>query len=91
MRVGMEWPLDKSHDMLQWYGRGPEENYSDRNAATLIGVWEKSADDSLYPYIFPQESGNHTDVRWARTGDIMVEMTVEPLNVSLLPLRPEGS
>lgn len=90
MRVGMEWPLDKSCDTLQWYGRGPEENYSDRNASTLIGVWEKTAEDSLYPYIFPQESGNHTDVRWARTGGIMVEMIGEPLNVSLLPVRPDA-
>ena len=89
MRIGMEWPLDKSFDTLQWYGRGPEENYSDRNSASLIGIWEKSADDMLYPYIRPQESGNHTDVRHARTGNLHIAMTDTPLNVSLMPLRPE--
>ncbi|MDE6199735.1 MAG: DUF4981 domain-containing protein [Muribaculaceae bacterium] len=90
MRIGMEWPLDKSYDTLQWYGRGPEENYSDRNSASLIGIWEKSADDMLYPYIRPQESGNHTDVRHARTGNLHIAMTDTPLNVSLMPLRPEA-
>jgi len=90
MRVGMEWPLDKSHDTLQWYGRGPEENYSDRRDAAFMGIWEATADDMLYPYIRPQETGNHTDVRWASAGEIFVEMTDTPLNVSLLPLRSEA-
>lgn len=90
LRIGMEWPLDKSSDTLQWYGRGPEENYSDRNSATMIGIWEKKAADMLYPYIRPQESGNHTDVRWARTGDLRINMAGTPLNVSLLDVRPEA-
>lgn len=89
-RIGMEWPLYKNSDTLQWYGRGPEENYSDRNSATMIGIWEKKAADMLYPYIRPQESGNHTDVRWARTGDLRIDMTDTPLNVSLLEVRPEA-
>lgn len=90
MRIGMEWPLDKSHDTLQWYGRGPEENYSDRNTASFIGLWEAKAKDMLYPYIRPQETGNHTDVRRARTGDLSIEMTDTPLNISLLEVRPEA-
>lgn len=89
MRVGMEWPIDKSHDSLQWYGRGPEENYSDRNTATFIGIWKKNVDEMLFPYVRPQESGNHTDVRWATTGKLHVEMTDTPLNISLLNLRAE--
>lgn len=90
MRIGMEMALDKSYDTLQWYGRGPEENYSDRHTASFLGIWERKAADMLYPYVRPQESGNLTDVRWARTGDIMVSMTDTPLNVSLLEVRPEA-
>lgn len=89
MRVGMEWPVNKSHDTLQWYGRGPEENYSDRNTSTFIGIWEKNVDEMMFPYVRPQESGNHTDVRWASTGKLLVEMTDTPLNISLLNLRAE--
>lgn len=87
-RIGMEWPVDRSFDTLEWYGRGPEENYSDRNHATMLGIYEMKADEMLYPYIRPQETGNHTDVRRARAGNLIVEMTDTPLNVSLLGVRP---
>ena len=90
MRVGMEFPLDKSFDTLRWYGRGPEENYSDRNTSTFIGNWETTAAESLYPYIRPQETGNHTDVRSASVGPLNVAMVDTPLNVSLLEVRPEA-
>lgn len=89
MRIGMEWPVDKSYDSLKWYGRGPEENYSDRNTATFIGIWEKKADEMMFPYVRPQESGNHTDVRWARSGKLQVNMIDTPLNVSLLNMQAE--
>lgn len=90
LRVGMEWPIDRSNDTLTWYGRGLEENYSDRNTATMLGIYEMKADEMLYPYIRPQETGNHTDVRWAQVGPLFVEMTDMPLNVSLLGVRPSA-
>lgn len=93
MRVGMEWPLDRKYGTLRWYGRGPEESYLDRCLATFVGLWEDTADNMLFPYVRPQESGNHTFVRRAyvadETGDRLdIQMWESPLNVSLLGVRP---
>lgn len=92
MRFGMQLPMPRSTDLLTWYGRGPWENYSDRNTASFMGIWSAKAADLFYPYIFPQETGNHTDVRWATLTDpngtgIKVTGT-QPLNVSALDVTP---
>ncbi len=64
-RYGMQWVMPKEYDRVMYYGRGPIENYIDRNAQPL-GVYTQSVADMYHPYIRPQESGNHTDVRtWA--------------------------
>ena len=49
---------------LGWYGRGPVENYHDRQDGTPIGVWSTSVDEQFVDYLRPQDHGNHTDVRW---------------------------
>ena len=54
---------------MQYYGRGPVENYCDRNSSEFIGVYQNKVADEYYPYVRPQESGNHTDVRWFRVLD----------------------
>ena len=51
---------------MKYYGRGPVENYCDRNSSEFIGVYSNKVADEYYPYVRPQESGNHTDVRWFR-------------------------
>lgn len=58
--VEMPYDMDKS----EFYGRGPIENYVDRKESQLLGVYKQTADEQFYPYIRPQESGNHCDVRW---------------------------
>jgi beta-galactosidase len=54
---------------LHYYGRGPEENYWDRNNGTDVGRWSGTVSDQWTPYIRPQENGNKTDVRWAALTD----------------------
>ena len=71
-RVGMEWPLAATADSVQWWGRGPMENYPDRQTAALVGRYDAPVDDFTTPYLFPTESGLRTDCRWARVGDIEV-------------------
>ncbi|CAN5767464.1 hypothetical protein BH24ACT3_BH24ACT3_12330 [soil metagenome] len=56
-------------DQLTWFGRGPHETYADRKAGARLGRWRQPVADQLYPYPFPQESGNRTDVRWASVTD----------------------
>jgi len=65
-RYGMQLQMPSEYDRLTYYGRGPVENYCDRNSSEFIGVYENKVSDEYYSYIRPQESGNHTDVRWFR-------------------------
>ena len=65
-RFGMVMQLPYGMDRSEFYGRGPIENYSDRNTSQRIGVYEQTADEQFYPYIRPQETGLKTDVRWWR-------------------------
>lgn len=62
-RVGSEWLLKKEFDQVQWFGRGPQENYVDRKESARFGLWEKSVHDLYFPYVKPQENGNRADVR----------------------------
>ena len=66
MRYGVQLQMPKEFDAIKYYGRGPVENYIDRNSSEFIGFYENKVADEYYPYVRPQESGNHTDVRWFR-------------------------
>ena len=63
-RFGMQMKLNKSLALIQYYGRGPIENYSDRNNATDLGKYKQTVDEQFYSYIRPQENGSKTDIRW---------------------------
>ncbi|MEL1252268.1 glycoside hydrolase family 2 TIM barrel-domain containing protein [Flavobacterium sp. DGU38] len=64
-RFGMRSKLDGSYENLSYYGRGPWENYSDRNSASFIGEYsDKVINQYTSNYIRPQEGGYKTDVRW---------------------------
>lgn len=65
-RFGMEITMPGIYDNFKFYGRGPVENYADRNNAAMIGLYDQSVKDQYYPYIRSQESGNKTDIRWAK-------------------------
>ncbi|MFD7401819.1 glycoside hydrolase family 2 TIM barrel-domain containing protein [Streptomyces sp. NPDC059866] len=67
--VGTLLYLPGSLERVDYYGRGPEENYWDRNNGTDVGRWSGTVSGQWTPYIRPQENGNRTDVRWvALTG-----------------------
>ncbi|MGC4102603.1 beta-galactosidase, LacZ type [Ferruginibacter sp.] len=64
-RFGMRMQLPSMFDSLQYYGRGPWENYSDRNEAAFVGTYSGNVKEQYYRgYIRPQESGYKTDARW---------------------------
>ncbi len=69
LRFGMAVELSPKLDIVEYYGRGPIENYPDRNSSTFIGRFKQSVEEQYYNYIRPQESGLHTDVRWWRQID----------------------
>jgi beta-galactosidase len=64
-RLGISMQLPAGFERIRYYGRGPQENYCDRNTAAMVGLYESTVSSQYFPYISPQENGNKTDVRWA--------------------------
>ncbi len=64
-RIGMNLCLPPEFDQLTWFGRGPWENYNDRNVAAFVDLYQGKASDQMVPYVRPQENGAKTGVRWA--------------------------
>lgn len=62
-RYGMQLRMPGQYDRIEYYGRGPVENYADRNSSQFIIKADAAVADQYYPYVRPQESGNHTDIR----------------------------
>ena len=65
-KFGMTMEMAQEFDRVEYYGRGPVENYSDRKSSQFLGIYQSSVADQYFPYIRPQENGNKTDVRWWR-------------------------
>ncbi|MEM7431241.1 MAG: glycoside hydrolase family 2 TIM barrel-domain containing protein [Pseudomonadota bacterium] len=68
-RVGMNVELLRELDNVDWFGRGPFENYVDRNTAANVGRYSNKVADHYVPYMRPQENGYKTDVRWLSLSD----------------------
>ncbi len=62
-RLGNNLVLDNAYQQVAWYGRGPFENYQDRNTAAFVGLYQARVSDLYFPYIRPQENGYRTEVR----------------------------
>ncbi|MCC9135613.1 glycoside hydrolase family 2 TIM barrel-domain containing protein [Pontibacter silvestris] len=93
-RFGMRMELPQQYDNLNYYGRGPWENYSDRKTASFIGSYEDKVENQFVKnYIRPQENGYHTDVRWLKLTNgagqgILVE-GMQPIGFSALNYQAE--
>ena len=88
-RYGMQLQMPKQFDRVEYYGRGPAENYIDRNSSEFIGVYNNKVQDEYFEYVRPQESGNHTDIRWFRVldgqGNGLEFYSNAPMEASALP------
>ena len=93
-RFGMQLQMPRSFETLEYYGRGPVENYADRNHNTFLGRYRQSVDSQFYPYVRPQENGNKTDLRWWRVlnvGGSGLEIKAEaPFSASALHYTVES-
>jgi len=92
-RFGNLFELDESFENLEYYGRGPWENYIDRNEGSLVGIYKSTVTDQYVPYSRPQENGNKTDIRWMKlsnnAGKSITFTGSQPLNASALHFLPE--
>ena len=69
LRFGMVMEIPSSMDQSKFYGRGPIENYNDRNDAQNVGIYVQNADEQYFQYVRPQETGTKTDIRWWKQSD----------------------
>lgn len=69
LRYGMELEMGQAYNQIEFYGKGPQENYIDRNNFATLGVYHQAVADQYWGYIRPQESGNKTQVRWWKVTD----------------------
>lgn len=88
-RYGMQLQMPKSYDMVSYHGRGPIETYADRKDSEFIGIYEGKVSEQYFSYIRPQESGNHTDIRWfsvydSNTGKGLQFCSTAPMECSAL-------
>lgn len=63
-KYGMQIELPKQYDNFTYLGKGPHENYNDRNQSADVGLYDESVSNDYHMYIRPQESSNKTEVRW---------------------------
>ncbi len=70
MRYGMKLAMPGRFSTVDFYGKGPWENYSDRNSAAVVGRYVQSVNDQYhYGYVRAQESGTKTCLRYFRVLD----------------------
>ena len=89
-RIGMQCRVPRSLSSLSWYGLGPHETMSDRHRGGELGSWTVKTDQSWFPYVEPQETGNRTGVRSGKLTDesgtgIAFATVGEALSVSAWP------
>ncbi len=92
-RFGMIFSLSQELNNFTYYGRGPWENYQDRNTSSLKGIYESKVADQYVPYTRPQENGYKTDIRWLKltnnAGNGISIEGLQSLSVSALNNYPE--
>jgi beta-galactosidase len=69
-KIGMQCGIKKDNSHITWYGKGLYENYIDRNYGFDVRIYSQDIEDFIEPYVYPQENGNRTDVRWMFLSDL---------------------
>jgi len=64
VRLGMQTTIDSELENFTWFGRGPHETYEDRKLSAAVGLYSGTVDDLIHQYVYPQENGNRTEIRW---------------------------
>jgi len=82
-RLGFEFELPKTSNEFQYYGRGPIESYCDMYHGAPVGLYESTTDAEYVNYVYPQEHGNHNQVKMLRIGKLQfIAQSEFEINVS---------
>jgi beta-galactosidase len=86
-RFGMQTKVSKEYNKITWYGRGPQETMLDRKTGATVGIYSRTIQEFIHPYVKPQENGNRTDVRWVsltnEEGNGLLVLDVGGTNLSI--------
>jgi beta-galactosidase len=69
-RFGINMQISDDYQVVEWYGRGPHENYCDRKTSAFVDYYSSTVDELYFPYVRPQENGTRTEVRWFAIRDV---------------------
>ena len=69
-RFGMTVELPAEFTEVEYYGRGSAENLPDFLAQSPIGIYKSTVHEMHEPYIYPQDNGEHCNVKWLKVSDI---------------------
>jgi beta-galactosidase len=87
-RFGMQFSFAKLFNQVEYYGRGPIENYADRKTSAFVGLYQQTVSEQFFPYIRPQETGTKSDIRWwkltNKAGQGVKIYAAEPFSASAL-------
>lgn len=79
-RIGIEMKMPQEMKRVEWYGLGPDENYSDMKAASIMGVYRSTVDEMHVEYAMPQENGHRERVRWLAVGNERKSLLISSRN-----------
>ena len=68
-RLGLSLVLNQDLECIEYYGRGPRENYVDRCTGSFLGLWKSTVADEFEEYVRPQDCGGKADVRYVELKD----------------------
>lgn len=68
-RLGLAVSLNPILEKVEYYGRGPWENYQDRKASAYLGIYKNTVTGMEEEYVRSQSMGNREDVRWLKLTD----------------------
>ena len=88
-RFGLTLTLSRDDDRVRYRGRGPCENYCDKQHASWFGEFESTVCEQHEDYLFPQDNGNHTDCTYFAVGGLCAEACTHPLDCSVSPYTVE--
>ncbi len=84
-KFGFHLKVAKTDAPVEWYGRGPWENYPDRKTGSFLGRWSLPVDEFAVDYVVPQDNSNRSDVRWFKIGDELSVSSATPFNFRAWP------
>jgi beta-galactosidase len=92
-KFGIRVRIPENYRTIDWYGRGPNENYPDRKTGSLIGLYQSALENFIVPYPMPQDNANRCDVRWvsfnSQNNNAIKITGLQPLNFRAWPYTEE--